>query len=66
MNIETINVEKPVKNSAMKVKIPMRVDPVLDELWRIKAELNAAAGYNVQVLLERAAAYQGNKQHNPV
>jgi hypothetical protein len=31
-----------------------RRDPVLAELWEIKAQMNAQAGYDVRVLLENA------------
>jgi hypothetical protein len=65
MKTESVNIEKSGNDPALMLKVPMRVDPILDELWRIKAELNAAAGYDVQVLLERAAAFQVIQHHNP-
>jgi hypothetical protein len=66
MKTEAFIAKKPAKNRALRVKVPTRVDPILDELWRVKAELNAAAGYDVQVLLEQAAAFQWARHHNPV
>ena len=35
---------------------PMRHDPILEELWAVKAQLNAQANYDVKRLLAEAAA----------
>ncbi len=35
---------------------PMRHDPILEELWAVKARLNAQANYDVKRLLADAAA----------
>ena len=40
--------------SAVPVALRQRHDPVLAELWQIKAEMNAQAGYDVRQLLENA------------
>ena len=34
----------------------MRHDPILEELWAVKAQLNAQANYDVKRLLAEAAA----------
>ena len=39
---------------ALPVALRQRRDPVLAELWQIKAEMNAQAGYDVRQLLENA------------
>jgi hypothetical protein len=49
------NVTEKIKQTSA-VNVPKRQDPILADLWAVKAELNAAAGYDVTVLLERAAA----------
>jgi hypothetical protein len=40
--------------SAVPVALLQRHDPVLAELWEIKAQMNAQAGYDVRQLLENA------------
>lgn len=34
-----------------------RADPILEELWRVKAELNAASGYRVDKLAQAAREF---------
>ena len=41
--------EKPVRLG--------RADPLLQELWAIKAALNAEAGYNLKTLAEQARQF---------
>ena len=36
--------------------LPMRHDPILAELWAVKAQINAEANYDVKRLLDDAAA----------
>jgi len=43
-------------SSPMPVFKPMRHDPMLAELWAVKAQLNAQANYDVKRLLAEAAA----------
>lgn len=52
----------PDLSRATSVTIPMRQDSILAELWAVKAELNAAAGYDVQVLLDRAASARAARE----
>jgi hypothetical protein len=40
--------------NSLPVAPRQRQDPVLAELWEIKAQMNAQAGYNVKQLLENA------------
>jgi hypothetical protein len=40
--------------SPVPVALGQRHDPVLAELWEIKAQMNAQAGYDVRLLLENA------------
>lgn len=35
-------------------KVPKRHDPILEELWEIKAQINKDAGYNLQRLADNA------------
>ena len=56
MNTQAKSEINPVPDKAQRVKLPARRDPILDELWRIKAALNAEAGYDAKTLLQRAAA----------
>lgn len=48
----------PLPNTAPQVTGPksMRHDPILEELWAVKAQLNAQANYDVKRLLADAAA----------
>jgi len=41
-------------SAAVHVAQRQRHDPVLAELWEIKAQMNAQAGYDVRQLLENA------------
>lgn len=38
-----------------------RNDPILQELWEVKARLNAEAGYRVEAIIERAKRYDHAK-----
>ena len=38
---------------AEPIKPPRRVDPILQELYELKARLNKEAGYSVEKILER-------------
>ena len=40
--------------TAVPVALRQRRDPVLAELWEIKAQMNAQADYDVRLLLENA------------
>jgi hypothetical protein len=39
------------------INMPMRQDPILQELWDIKAELNKKANYDVGQVLANARAF---------
>jgi hypothetical protein len=41
---------------SLYAEIPRRHDPILAELWEVKAKLNAEAGYDVKRLLADAHA----------
>ena len=54
-----MNTEIPKPNTAqsaekLAIRARRRIDPILQELYDIKAELNAEAGYSVQKVLELA------------
>jgi hypothetical protein len=60
------NTAKIAKNVTIPVKPFVRKAPdaIMAEVWRIKAQINAEAGYSVEKILERArqcAAQQGSK-----
>ena len=46
----------PEDKSALPAPVPKKrnIDPILQEVYDIKAQLNAEAGYSVQKILERA------------
>lgn len=49
MNSTPTNLASPVTVAPLQ-----RRDPMLAELWEIKAQMNAQAGYDVRLLLENA------------
>lgn len=54
-----MNTEIPKPNTAqsaekLAIRARRRIDPILQELYDIKAELNAEAGYSVEKIFERA------------
>ncbi len=52
-----INQPSPTTENAKNVAIALhkrRIDPILQEVYDIKAQLNAEAGYSVEKILERA------------
>jgi hypothetical protein len=46
----------PENKSALPAPVPKKrnIDPILQEVYDIKAQLNAEAGYSVEKILERA------------
>lgn len=48
------NLTPAYTKSPVPVTPRQRHDPVLAELWEIKAQMNAQAGYDVKALLENA------------
>lgn len=41
-------------DSALVTLSKRRIDPILQEVYEVKAQLNAEAGYSLELLLERA------------
>ncbi len=59
-NMETATTTKPAAQSSSSTDAPRRrKDPILQELWAVKAQMNQEAGYDVRRLyaqVQQAAA----------
>jgi len=56
MNFNTHPIDNPAATMPITLETPRRNDPILSELWAVKARLNAEAGYDVRRLLADAHA----------
>ena len=54
MNPPNLIPEQPLDDHPLKPSGRRRIDPILQEVYDIKAQLNAEAGYSVANILERA------------
>lgn len=52
----TLNAEIPARTAPKPVRLG-REDPILQELWAVKAAMNAEAGYSIAKLAEQARQF---------
>lgn len=52
----TVNADTLTSSTPKRIRLG-REDPILQELWAVKAAMNAEAGYSIEKLIERANSF---------